>query len=194
MICIQFYNREGVNYEQWMIGKQYEFDNVISRYCDLAWKRRTIEKNASFPERLDFECLINDLNNLFYNDAAGNLHNATDLLDVKWLPKKMIWDEYMAEPDRDLQVAFYAMVAFLRIHPAKLIFSNEALQYDFSAWIRFVRNVVILRNTNDRIDDTEKQSVVITLNIKNYVDYEPIKQKISELIDGLDISMAVKMQ
>jgi ParB-like chromosome segregation protein Spo0J len=43
-------------------------------------------------------------------------------------------------------------------------------------------------------DDTEKQSVVITLNIKNYVDYEPIKQKISELIDGLDISMAVKMQ
>ena len=43
-------------------------------------------------------------------------------------------------------------------------------------------------------DDTEKQSVVITLNIKNYVDYEPIKQKISELIDGLDVSMAVKMQ
>ena len=42
-------------------------------------------------------------------------------------------------------------------------------------------------------DDTEKQSVVITLNIKNYVDYEPIKQKISELIDGLDVSMAVKM-
>ena len=43
-------------------------------------------------------------------------------------------------------------------------------------------------------DDTEKQSVVITLNIKNYVDYEPIKQKISELIEGLDVSMAVKMQ
>ena len=42
-------------------------------------------------------------------------------------------------------------------------------------------------------DDTEKQSVVITLNIKNYVDYEQIKQKISELIDGLDVSMAVKM-
>ena len=185
MICIQFYNREGVNYEQWMIGKQYEFDNVISRYCDLAWKRRTIEKNASFPERLDFECLINDLNNLFYNDAAGNLHNATDLLDVKWLPKKMIWDEYMAEPDRDLQVAFYAMVAFLRIHPAKLIFSNEALQSDFSAWIRFVRNVVILRNTNDRIDDTEKQrnAVIALQDILNR--YKSENKTILEIVSSL---------
>ena len=42
-------------------------------------------------------------------------------------------------------------------------------------------------------DDTEKESIVITLNIKSQVDYEMIKQKVAEIIDGLDVSMAVKM-
>jgi ParB-like chromosome segregation protein Spo0J len=42
-------------------------------------------------------------------------------------------------------------------------------------------------------DDTEKESIVITLNIKSQVDYEMIKQKVTEIIDGLDVSMAVKM-
>ena len=45
----------------------------------------------------------------------------------------------------------------------------------------------------DLDDDTEKESIVITLNIKSQVDYEMIKKKISEIIDGLDVSMAVKM-
>lgn len=42
-------------------------------------------------------------------------------------------------------------------------------------------------------DDTEKENIVITLNIKSQVDYEMIKQKVTEIIDGLDVSMAVKM-
>ena len=45
----------------------------------------------------------------------------------------------------------------------------------------------------DLDDDTEKESIIITLNIKSQVDYEMIKQKVTEIIDGLDVSMAVKM-
>jgi site-specific DNA-methyltransferase (adenine-specific) len=42
-------------------------------------------------------------------------------------------------------------------------------------------------------DDEERQNIVITLNIKNQIDYETIKQKIAEIIDGLDVNMSVKM-
>lgn len=57
----------------------------------------------------------------------------------------------------------------------------------------FYENQETAEQPQDLDDDTEKLSIIITLNIKSQVDYEMIKQKISELIDGLDVSMAVKM-
>ena len=45
----------------------------------------------------------------------------------------------------------------------------------------------------DLDDDSVKESVVITLNIQYYEQYEEIKDEISRLIDGKNISMAVKM-
>ena len=46
---------------------------------------------------------------------------------------------------------------------------------------------------SDLDDDSVKESVTITLNIPYYELYEEIKNEISRLIDGKNISMAVKM-
>jgi len=161
MICIQLYNRKNIDYVKWMIGDQEKFDSLLTIYCDLAWKCRVIEKNEQFPEKLDFNCLIRDINILFYTDEENRMHNATELLHIEWLPNKRIWDDYMENPQRDLQVAFYAMVAFLRLHSAKDINSDSSLRQDFNDWMRFVRNVTLLRNTVQQIGKPERQKEAI---------------------------------
>lgn len=164
MICIQFYNRENIDNAKWMIGEQDNFDKVLTIYCDLAWKYRVIDKNEQFPEKLDFNRLISDINILFYSDKENQknrMHNVTELLDIEWLLNKNFLDEYMKEPQRDLQVAFYAMVAFLRLHSAKDINSDSILRQDFNDWMRFVRNVTLLRNTVQQIDKPERQKEAV---------------------------------
>lgn len=161
MICIQFYNRNNIDQTKWMISKQNEFENALAMYCDLAWKYRVINKNKQFLEELNFNLLIRDIDILFFKDEKQQLHNVVELLDINWLPNKNIWDEFLKEPQRDLQVAFFAMIAFLRLYPAAKISGDPIRLQDFKDWMRFVRNIVLLSNTIQQIDKPERQKDAI---------------------------------
>jgi hypothetical protein len=184
MICLQMYNRQDVDDDLWMISKQADFDNALSNYCNIAWKNRTIEIKTDFPEKINFKQLICDINSLFYKDTDG-WHNVSELLDIEWDKDKNIWDEYLGEPERDLQVAFFAMVAFLRIYPASEIYNDENKKNDFRAWMRFIRNIVILRNTNDRIDNIYKQKKAVSAIGSILEEYKKGSSIILETISNL---------
>jgi hypothetical protein len=187
IICIQYYDNEHIqDYDKWMIGNQSEFDKILSVYSNIAWNKRIVKKDPSFPDKLDFRRLIDDINSLFYKEN-NTLKNITELLEekIEWLPKKNIWDEFLKEPDRPLQVAFFAIIAFLRIHPAHEISQNEIYKKDFYDWVRFVRNVVLLRNTEQRIDKPKSQrNAVLALN-KILDSYKTTKVTMRQILSEL---------
>lgn len=48
-------------------------------------------------------------------------------------------------------------------------------------------------NMTELDDETTKENIILTINIQNVDDYETLKEKIEKLIEGKNITMAVKM-
>lgn len=136
------------------ISKRESVNEVIDRYIEYARHERVIG-SMKFT-LMDFQSIYDDIQNLIYKDSTG-WHDASFMLpQLNRSNSSTLLDEFMGDsPTHNIRVMIYAMLAYLRIVPAKDIFSrNNAIgKNNFIDWMRFIRNLYNSDNKASGLDN-----------------------------------------
>lgn len=134
------------------ISKRDNINEVIDRYIEYARHERAIG-SPKFT-LMDFQSIYDDIQNLIYIDSTG-WHDASFMLpQLNRSNSSTLLDEFMGDsPTHNIRVMIYAMLAYLRIVPAKDIATNIIEQNNFIDWMRFVRNVYNSDNKASGLDN-----------------------------------------
>lgn len=165
---IQVYETIGIDFKD-SIYK--ECDKVVENYFRYTRIARTTHKENITT--LNFDGIYNDINYLLYEEDGKWKDIATFLKDneFKIYPKdtKTLLDHFIADTlTHDIRVIFYAMMAWLNKYSASNIVKEEDYITNFKNWMRFVRNVYLSANRNERIDKPERVVTAIN-NIDNWL-------------------------
>ena len=142
------------------ISKRENINEVIDRYIEYARHERAIG-SLQFT-LLDFQSIYDDIQNLIYKDSTG-WHDASSILpQLNRSNSSTLLDEFMGDsPTHNIRVMIYAMLAYLRIVPAKDIAKNSIEKNNFIDWMRFIRNVYNSDNKASGLDNFADVKVAI---------------------------------
>lgn len=140
-------------------------DQVAVRYFKYArYERGCNNKNQNLTP-LDFSSIIGDIDDLIYQekgpsglnvwkDIARYLHDN----GLKMHPgnDKTVLDDFLSDSlTYDARVIAYGMFAYLHYRDARTLVSVPVEFENFKEWMRFLRNVFLPANKNNRIDKPE---------------------------------------
>ena len=162
------------------------------------------KRNAKLHPQEQIEEIKNSIQTLGFNDPIGVWHNeiveghgrylAAKQLKMKEVPIIRL-DELTDEERRAYALAHNKLTMNSGFDVELLDTELAEIGTVDMKLLGFSENLggVTEPPPSDLDDDSVKESVTITLNIPYYELYEEIKNEISRLIDGKNISMAVKM-
>lgn len=135
-------------------------DEVIDRYIEYVRHERAV-KNVKFAQ-LDLQSIYDDMENLICQVSTDWLDASSMLPQLNRHNKSTLLDEFMRDkPTHNTRVMIYAMLAYLRIAPAKTLSTNSVEKDNFVDWMRFISNVYNSDNKNSGLDNfTDVQSAI----------------------------------
>lgn len=144
------------------ISKRGIINQVIDRYLEYARHERAV--NSSMLSVLNFQSIFDDLQNLLFKDADNKWQDASSMLpQLNRSNKKTLMEEFLDDNlTHNTRVMVYAMFAYLRIVPAKIIVLNNIEKANFVDWMRFVRNVYNSDNKNSGLDNFQDVKTAIS--------------------------------
>lgn len=174
--------------------EETKIDNLLFAYTDSLIDLRSDELCNIVPSTsltLNFKQLIKDVNSLIYKDSNDIYCEISSLLpEISHInpDNHSLFDSFL-EPKvpNDVELIFYAMLLFLRAFPAIKVkksedelmpwyfdkFTHESWLKNLEVWVRFVRNILLNDNNNQRIDKIQfSQEATLSL-----------KQMVADLVD-----------
>lgn len=197
IIALQLFRKVDENnrlYKYCGSTNQVDLDRIIPIYTILrALYIHSKEKPADFVP-IDFRDVMDKMNILIYKSNPTEYHQASELFDnaVKFQDSSDLglMDLYLSDNfTRDRQTCFYAMEAFLHLHPASKIYGDKQLTCDFTDWMRFCRDAFINENiSNLKIDKPVWEITVMQSIDKIIANYEASGSTMREFIEGMDMT------
>lgn len=138
---------------------EWNLDSILNAYNDY-W----FEKDYKLIYRIDFQSLINSINNIIYKDENKNFKEITALIPDSYrfyyTEQKSYLDLFLGiKIPNDLITCFYSLIKYVNQYSLISQFTLSTSKQDktnFYDWVRMIRNIIKTDNNNVRITNTIK--------------------------------------
>ena len=140
-------------------------DQVADRYFKYARYERGCSNKGQNLTPLDFPCIIGDIDYLIYQEKGPSgvcvwkdIARYLQENGLKMHPddENTVLDDFLSDNlTHDARVIAYGMFSYLHYRNAQTLVSDLVEFENFKEWMRFLRNVFLPANKNNRIDKPE---------------------------------------